>query len=450
MGLTKASGMLPIGCRPIGATTAYYAFEGFWSLFHATAFTLTLLYQVQVAHLSPLQLILVGSVMEGTAFVFEIPTGIVADLYSRRLSALIGTFVVGVGILIQGMWPTFGPILAAQVVWALGYTFISGALDAWITDEVGEQAVHRLFTRAQQQRLALTVVGALVAGGLAQLNLQLPMLVAGTGYVLLAAVMCVVMPENGFLPASREKHHTPEHLKRTLRAAAIAARAPGVVRSFMVIALLSGAASEVFDRLWTAHIITATSLTAGSSSAHTAMWFTGFALVGSLVALAVSLLANRVANTRVNVAHPAGLLSGLIVVQVMGVVGFALFGALWPMLITMWVRDSARAVGSPIQAAWLNRNVEPRTRATTLSLTSQADAIGQVVGGPPLGVLANRTSVPVALIASAGFLAPTAIVFSRLRVGRAHRGSVADRTRARLARTRRSGDHEMEAQPWRR
>lgn len=404
-----------IGRRPIRPATAYYWFEGSWSLLHSLAFTLALLYQVQVAGLTPVQLIIVGTVMEATCFLFEIPTGVVADLYSRRLSALIGAFVVGLGILIQGIWPSFWPIVLAQIVWGIGFTFISGAVDAWITDEVGVDAVQSLFTRFQQQHLALTVVGTILAGAFGQVNLQLPLILAGVGYLLLGAAMTVVMPETGFHPAPREQRETWSHLKHTFLTGVGAARRPGVVRSFLVIALLTGVSSEVFDRLWTARVLQAFTLPTVWGTDDPAIWFTAFALIGSVVALVASLLTNRLAPARINALHPSGLLAALLLVQVAGIIAFALSGSLWPALIAMWVRDSAKAIAYPVQSAWLNRNVESRTRATTLSLTSQADAIGQVVGGPPLGLLATRTSIPVALLVAAGLLAPAAVVYTRLR-----------------------------------
>ncbi len=407
--------MTLIGRRPLRPATAYYWFEGSWSLLHALAFTLALLYQVQVAGLTPFQLILVGTVLEATCFLFEIPTGIVADLYSRRLSALIGAFVVGLGILIQGIWPSFGPIVLATVVWGIGYTFVSGAVDAWISDEVGENAVQPLFTRFQQQHLALTVVGTILAGVVGQVSLQLPMVVAGAGFLVLGLVMTVVMPENGFRPLPKQERDTWSHLRRTLLTGVAAAQRPGVVRSFLVIAVLTGISSEVFDRLWTARVLEAFALPTVWGVDDPAIWFTVFALTGSLLALVMSLLANRLATERLNVLHPAGLLAGLLLVQVAGMVGFALSGSLWSALLAMWVRDCARAIAYPVQGAWINRNVDSRTRATTLSLASQADAIGQVVGGPPLGVLATRTSIPVALLVSAGVLAPAALVYARIR-----------------------------------
>src|SRR5512134_1586906 len=107
------------------------------SMFFAMMFVVTSLYEATVAGLTPVQLILVGTALEISAFVFEVPTGIVADVYSRKLSIVIGYVLMGLGFLIEGFFRAFLPILLAQVIWGLGYTFTSGATQAWITDEIG-------------------------------------------------------------------------------------------------------------------------------------------------------------------------------------------------------------------------------------------------------------------------------------------------------------------------
>lgn len=293
-----------IGRRPLPARTAYLWWEGTWSLLQTIAFTLTLLYQVQVAHLNPAQLVLIGAVMEASCFLFEIPTSVVADVYSRRLSALIGAVTVGVAILLQGLLPSFWTILVAQVVWGLGFTFISGAVDAWITDEVGADAVQPLFTRFQQQHLVLTFIGILLAGALAHIDLRVPMLVAGVGYLALAAVMAPLMPEKGFRRTAVGDRPTWMHMHDTLRAGFAAARRPGVVRSVTIIALIAGASSEVFDRLWAFHIVDAFHLPAVGALHGATTWFTVFALIGALLSLVTSITANRLAADRINALHP--------------------------------------------------------------------------------------------------------------------------------------------------
>ncbi|MGH2616839.1 MAG: MFS transporter, partial [Thermomicrobiales bacterium] len=94
-------------------------------------FTVQLIYQVTVVGLDPFQMVLVGTVLEVTCFLFEVPTGVVADVYSRRLSILIGVALIGCAYVLEGAIPAFWAALGGQVFWGVGYTFTSGATQAW-------------------------------------------------------------------------------------------------------------------------------------------------------------------------------------------------------------------------------------------------------------------------------------------------------------------------------
>ncbi|HAY85064.1 MAG TPA: hypothetical protein DCY42_09115, partial [Chloroflexi bacterium] len=113
-------------------------------------FTMSTIYRVNVVGMDVLQLVLLGTVLETSVFLFEVPTGVVADLYSRRLSVIIGTFLMGLGFMLEGALPVVAIVMLAQLVWGFGWTFISGARSAWITDEVGVERAGKLFMRAQQ------------------------------------------------------------------------------------------------------------------------------------------------------------------------------------------------------------------------------------------------------------------------------------------------------------
>src|SRR5713226_6746223 len=97
--------------------------------------TTNLVYQVEVAHLDPLRLLLVGSILELTCLVFQVPTGLFADAYSRRWALAAGCGLVGSGFILEGLIPQFAAIALAQVIWGIGATLSDGAEDAWITDE---------------------------------------------------------------------------------------------------------------------------------------------------------------------------------------------------------------------------------------------------------------------------------------------------------------------------
>ena len=119
----------------VKAYSVYLFFKFHFSLLFSMATVLSLVYHLEVVGLNAFELVLVGTVLEISCFLLEIPTGVVADLYSRRRSVLIGVFLYGIGFVIEGALPWFATVLLAQVVWGCGDTFISGALEAWISSE---------------------------------------------------------------------------------------------------------------------------------------------------------------------------------------------------------------------------------------------------------------------------------------------------------------------------
>ena len=409
--------MLSLLRRPLReaeATPTFYALTAVAAFAFALCFTLNLVFQYRVVGLDPFQMVLVGTVLEVTCFLFEVPTGIVADLWSRRVSVIIGFVLVGAGFAVEGIVATFAAAIVGNVVWGIGYTFTSGALQAWITDEVGEEQVAPVFTRGTQIDLGASVVGTLAAGLLGLISLRVPVIVAGFTLILLGLVLWVVMPERNFSPTPRGERETYAHLKAQFLAGLRIARTRRVVRVFLFVSVLAGLASEVFDRLWQVRVLDTFEMPA-LFGGDEAVAFTVFALVGTLVSLTASLASGRWLPRHVVDSQPGLPVAIAAAAQVAAVVGVALFANLWLALACVWLRGAAMAFSGPIEAAWLARNLDSASRATVLSMDGQANAIGQVVGGPPLGALATRTSIPVAMLVAALVQAPSAIAFFRIR-----------------------------------
>ncbi|TDX03288.1 MFS transporter [Kribbella sp. VKM Ac-2566] len=402
--------------RSADPTRTYYVYNAAWSFLAALSFTLNLVYYVRDAGLDPLQMVLVGTTLELTCFLFEIPTGIVADLYSRRLSIVIGFVLIGAGLLLQGLVPAFLAILAAQVLWGVGYTFTSGADRAWITDEIGTERVGGVFVRTQQFELAAKIAGTVTAGGLGLISLPLPMVISGAGTMLLGVLLALFMREQNFHRTPREERETFRQLADTFKHGLTVARRRPVVRTLVVISLIAGLSSEAFDRLWSVRLLTFSFPTVFGTS-DPALWFTALALAGTALSLAASLLLNRFSAERLQASHPTGILATLAALDVLGMFLFAFAGNFWLALTALWLRQIADTVSIPIHSGWLNRHVDSRSRATVLSMVSQANAIGQVVGGPPLGAL-GRTSLRGALLASALIWLPIPALYLRLKDAR--------------------------------
>src|SRR4051812_45644761 len=150
---------LPIRARRMDAATIFLIRAGLDAFIQATIYTVVAVYYVVDAGLDPLQLVLVGTVLEAAIALFEVPTGVIADVFSRRLSIVLGHLLYGVAFALEGSVAAFSVILLAEVVRAVGESCLSGATEAWLADEVGEERIRGLFLRAAQLRRACWLVG---------------------------------------------------------------------------------------------------------------------------------------------------------------------------------------------------------------------------------------------------------------------------------------------------
>ena len=376
---------------------------------YSTVFTLSQIYRIVTVELDPLQLVLVGTVLEATIFVFEIPTGVVADVYSRRLSTIIGTALTGLAFLIEGSFPVFGAVLVGQVLWGLGYTFISGAQDAWIADEVGPDRVGPLYLRGTQ----LFEVGALAAiplsVALGQLSLNLPFQVGGIIFLGLAGFLWLVMSEEGFTPVLRGERRTWKALAGTMVRGLRLTRTRPVLLWLLVAATFVGLYSEGYDRLRDAHLLADISFPAIAGMSMVA-WFGVLELGRRLLTLAAIELVRRRIDLQ-NEVRLTRVLQGIYGTVSIGILIFTLTDRFAIAFLAAWLIGALRGTAEPLYLAWINQHTDSSVRATMLSMWGQVDALGQIVGGPLVGAIGTLRSVRAALVASAILLTPAVPLF---------------------------------------
>ena len=176
----------------------YYAVVSFAMALMATVSSV---YYIRTVEMDAFQLLMIGFALELSVFLFEIPTGVVADLYSRKRSMAIGLLLVGCGFLLKGMLPLFVAVLTAQVLWGVGYTFLSGADQAWIADELKVKRLEGVFLRGTQIGQVFSLLGMLAGVLLANLSLNLPLILSGLLLIGFSLFVILVFPETGFTPA---------------------------------------------------------------------------------------------------------------------------------------------------------------------------------------------------------------------------------------------------------
>jgi DHA3 family tetracycline resistance protein-like MFS transporter len=388
----------------------YLTIEAVSGLLFSMIFTASAVYQVSVAGLTPLQLVLVGTTLETSVFLFEVPTGIVADVYSRRLSILIGWFLIGVGFIIEGSFPIFWLILLAQVFWGIGYTFTSGATQAWITDEIGEAAAGKAFLRGNQVGNLAALLGIGLGMALGSLRVSLPIQSGGVCLILMDFFLFLNMPETGFQPTSREERNSWQQMGLTFRQGVATVRGRPALMRILAIGLIYGLYSEGFDRLWTKHLLDNFTLPL-SNVIQPVAWMGVIRVVGLLLSLG----ATEIVHRRLKTDHYQAVARTLFTITILLVAGlftFALSPSLGLVLLAYWLIYVTRNVIGPIYTAWANQRLDSGVRATVLSMSSQVDAIGQIVGGPVVGLIGSQISVRAALLTSSFILTPVLALYA--------------------------------------
>jgi DHA3 family tetracycline resistance protein-like MFS transporter len=407
--------MFALFSRKWEARRAYLWLTAAQSVAFALIFTVDMVYQVQVVGLTPLQLVLVGTTLEVTIFLFEVPTGVVADVYSRRLSILIGLALIGLGFILQGSIPTFAAVLTAQLLWGIGYTFTSGATQAWITDEVGETQVGPVFLRGSQIGNLAGIAASVVAIGIGSALLNLPILLGGALFIILTTGLMLVMPEQHFHPNPTSERSSWRQMSDTFRAGLRLVRGQRILLAILAIGLFYGLYSEGLDRLNTKHLLETFTLPE-MGGLQPVVWIGAIGLIGQFLSAGVLRLAEK--RLDMTTGRPlARALLGVNVVLVGGLVGFALAGSFVMAVLFRWLITLSRTLIEPIYATWINQHIDSSVRATVISMSSQVDAFGQIVGGPPIGVFGERFGIRAALAASAAILSPvvalTALILRR-------------------------------------
>jgi DHA3 family tetracycline resistance protein-like MFS transporter len=374
------------------------------ALLRALHFTAAAIYYVTVVGLNPFQLVLVGTTLMVVILLAEIPTGVVADTYSRRLSVIVGVALIGLGFWLEGALAHFGAVLMAQVLWGIGLTFTSGALEAWIADELGGQNVDQVFLRGAQLGNFGALLGIALSVALASLWLSLPLVVSGLALLGLAGFLALFMPEHGFTRQPRAERSSWRAARQTLISGVSLVRARTALLLIMGITLFVGISSESFDRLWEVHFLSQTGFPSLAVMTPVA-WF-GVINIGARL---LSILAAGFARRRFDTASHHGLarlLAAVTTLMMLGTFGFGLANGFVVALLAYWAVYLLRQLYVPLYYAWLNQHSESRVRATVMSLAGQVDAIGQIAGGPPFGWVATAFSTGAAIVTAACMLLP--------------------------------------------
>lgn len=340
--------------------------------------------------------------------VFEIPTGVVADTLGRRASYLLGSAVLAATTALYWLlWLWQAPFAAwavVSVLLGLGFTFFSGAIDAWLVDALEATgftgSLEQVFGRAQIVTGAAMLSGSVAGGVLAQLvDLGAPMLARAGILVAMVVVAALVMRDLGFEP---DRSEGPLRATRTvLRESWRHGMRNAPVRWLLLASpFTAGVGFYVFYALQP-HLLQLW----GDEGAYSIAGLAAALLSGaSMLGGALAPLVRRRFPRRTSTILLAAVTSALVLVLLGLVQSFWLAVG----LVALW--GVMAAIDDPVRRAYLNDLIPSRQRATVLSFDSLLGGAGSTAFQPALGRTADLGGYGASLVVS-GALSALAIPF---------------------------------------
>ncbi|MEM9200749.1 MAG: MFS transporter [Actinomycetota bacterium] len=363
---------------------------------------------IVVLDLGPVQLVAMGAVLEASVLLAETPTGVVADLVSRRRSFAIGQALMGVAFIWAVISTNYWVILPAQAIFGVGWTFRSGADTAWVTDELkgmgraDDTDVERLLIRKHQFGIAFGLVALFVVMVVGTLtSVRVAIVAVGCASLVLAGWMATAMHEHHFTPGRERDRGFFE----TLRKGFSVVRTRPRLRLLVVVLFTLDLGSEAFDRLGHKRF-----LDEGGWADDSLIGLWVLFTVLSVAGLIVNGFAGRALDRGFGVARLAVV---LLAVASAGAFLSAATSIVLVIGLGLMFQDATRESLWPVMEGWANRDAPSEVRATVHSLMGQTTALGELTGGLALGALAQVTSIRLVLCISAGLWAVSALLATR-------------------------------------
>jgi MFS family permease len=353
----------------------YYAFSFLLGCYIASG--TTVLFQREI-RLSYSQIFTIEAVYMLTFILFEVPSGALADLVGRKRTIMLGCLLVSLGAVTTGLSNSFRQVLASNLLWACGFSCISGAGEALLYDRIGDEARYApVLARSE----LLMLVGAIVAGVLGpwlfSIHFRYPDLSSAVPFLLSGAAIA------GFHePAGQRGFTLRNHIRQVRQGAEVAFRNRFVRWSGLLLALLF-AGSYTMASAFQPYL-----QRVGFSVAT-------FSLVLPVMALAEGL--GDLSSPRAFKRMGEGRFVWLLVLVTGGTI--ALMGlvpvriSLAALLLFMFLQG----LGKPFISVYSNRHIASHERATVLSVQSM---IATAAASAPLflfGILSDRVGVEVSL-----------------------------------------------------
>lgn len=329
---------------------------------------------------------------------FEVPTGVVADTVGRRASYLLGAATLLISTLLYLlMWyaeaPFWGWIISSVLI-GLGFTFFSGAVEAWLVDALNasdfEGEYETVFAKGQTTMGVAMLTGSVAGGFIAQItNLGVPYILRAVLLGITFGAALLLMRDIGFTP--HRGGNPIDEMKRIVNASVDNGWRKPPIRWLMLAAPFTGGVGVYAFYALQPYLL---ELYGDPNAFGIAGLAAAIVAAAQIVAGLIVPTVRRVFRRRTDVLVMAG------VVGTLALLAIGLTSSFWVAIALLVLWSLAFSVGMPMRQAYLNGLIDSDQRATVLSFDALMSSSGGVAAQPALGRAADVWSYGASYVMS--------------------------------------------------
>lgn len=403
--------------------SAYLWVSGLFALAASLIWAINTVFLIRDGGLTLFQVMLVNAAFTAAQLVCEVPTGVVADTIGRRASMLLAMSTLLISTLLYVLSPIAGwgftGFFLASLILGLGYTFQTGAVEAWLVDALDATGFtapkERIFARGQIAFGAGMLSGSLLGGVIGQLNLSFPFVIRAALLAVVFGVVFAKVHDVGFEPRALSLSSFGEESRTVYQAGVRFGWHNRVIRPLFAVSAVTGVFFFYAFYAWQPYVL--------ELLGRDYVWVLGIAQAGfSATGIVGNSLVGRIMRSDELRRDPARVCAATTGAQFLAAAGIAGVGFAFAepgivpamIAIVLWFTYGLLfGMQGPVRAAYLNEHIPSAQRATVISLDALFADGGAAVGQPALGWLSDRASIPVAWLLGSLGLALSAPLYLR-------------------------------------
>ncbi len=383
-------------------TSGYYLISGIYTLSAALIWGINTLFLLD-AGLNIFEVFVANAVFTASMVLFEIPTGVLADTRGRRISFLLSVVILSIGTLGYVTVAVFfdGSLLLfclMGIVLGLGFTFYSGAVEAWVVDALKSvgftSKLDTVFIRASMINGIATLLGTLGGGIIGTWNLGIPYLIRAGLLILVFGIAWFFMKEIGFKPRALKFREIPKAMKKVALASILYGWGRTSVRLIMIFSFIQ---FSFFIWAWYAWQPYFLSLYGNPD----AVWLAG--IIAALVSFAM-ISGNFIAKRLIKLAAKrTTILLGASLIQSIFFIIIGLNNSFFISVLFYLFSMICFGITGPIKQSFLHQLIPTEQRATIVSFDSLIGSGGGVLGQTSFGFISQVYSIGFGFLTGGAF-----------------------------------------------